>query len=93
MEAFKTIENEEIEEVEVMEEEYVLEEGLGSKIKAGFKKHGKKIVAGAALLTCGIIGYVLGKKSNEEYDYDSDDTDDELFLLEDVSEEVEPNNE
>lgn len=93
MEAFKTIENEEIEEVEIMEEECVQKEGLGSKIKAGFKKHGKKIVAGAALLACGIVGYALGKKSNEEYEYDLDETDDEPLLLADVSEEVEPNNE
>lgn len=64
----------EMDENEVNEEACVTKEGLGSKIKAGLKKHGKKIVAGAAVLTCGIIGYALGKKSNEGY-YDSEELD------------------
>ena len=81
MEEFKTMED------EVIVEERVQEEGLGSKIKAGLKKHGKKIAAGAAVLTCGIIGYVIGVKANDRY-YDSDD--DLIDLLPaDNSEEVE----
>ena len=39
--------------------------GFLSKVKTGLKKHGKKIVAGAAVATVGLIGYALGSRSKD----------------------------
>lgn len=45
-----------------------------SKIVSFFKKHGKKIAAGAAVVAAGVIGVVIGKKTSGETDeyYDDD---------------------
>lgn len=55
-------------------------EGFMTKLGRGIKKHGPKIAVGAAALVCGLIGFALGKKSNEdvyeiEFDDSFDDTD------------------
>lgn len=57
---------EELEEVCEVEE---VKEGLLTKIKTGFKKHGKKVAVGAALGMAGVIGYMLGSKSDDDYEY------------------------
>lgn len=85
-----------VEEIEIMEtEEEVMEtetkQKFGSKIVAGVKKHGKKIVTGVAVIAVGALGYALGKKSGcEEEDYFEDDDEVEFDLIEDNSEEVDP---
>ena len=58
---------------EVCEEE--VKEGLLSKVKTGFKKHGKKIAVGAAMITAGVLGYKLGQNStNDSEDYYIEDS-------------------
>ena len=52
---------------EVCEEE--VKEGLLTKAKNGFKKHGKKVAVGAALGMAGVIGYILGSKSEYDSEY------------------------
>lgn len=46
------------------------EKGFLSKVKEGLKKHGKKIVVGAAITTVGLIGYKIGSKNNVEVSND-----------------------
>ena len=71
-----------VEEEEVIEE--TKSEGFLTKVKTGLKKHGKKLVAGAAVAAVGLIGYALGAKSKE--DEDAIETDDyEVLELEDHS--------
>ena len=66
--------NENVIEVEVNEaEEQVVEtvkESKLSKLGNGFKKHGKKIAAGAAVIAGGLICYALGKKTHGGDDCD-----------------------
>lgn len=73
---------------EVCEEE--VKEGLLSKVKTGFKKHGKKVAVGAALGMAGIIGYMLGSKSDDDYEY-IDSYDPELLEAEPDSNETTEN--
>lgn len=54
-------------ETEIMEE--TEKKGILSKIGGFIKKHGKKIVAGAAIVGGAMVAYKLGKKSNDEVDY------------------------
>lgn len=56
MEEKMVIENESTEVVEVEETK------TGSKVGGFFKRHGKKIVAGAAVVAAYVIGTVVGKK-------------------------------
>ena len=59
----KVVETEEV--VSDAEVEKVCEskaKGFISKVGAGFKKHGKKIAAGAVVLGIGAVGFALGKK-------------------------------
>lgn len=64
----------EVKKVAVAEEE---KEGFLTKAKNGFKKHGKKVAVGAAVAAAGVIGYMLGLKTDDsEYVvYDMDDPD------------------
>lgn len=72
------VENTAVAETPVVEE---TKEGFGSKLKAGVKKHGKKVVGIAAGIGVGVLGYALGAKfghSNDSddsdcYDYAADD--------------------
>ena len=73
---------------EVCEEE--VKEGLLSKVKTGFKKHGKKIAVGAALGMAGVIGYMLGSKSDYDYEH-IDSYDPELLEAEPDSNETTEN--
>ena len=76
---------EELEEVVELAEESK-KEGLFVKAKNGFKKHGKKIAAGAAIGAGLLIGYMLGNKSGKD-DYDADEYDeDNVIDIEDYSE-------
>lgn len=50
-------------------------EGLGSKVKNGIKKHGKKILTGVGIAVGGAILYGLGKKSGTSYTTIEEDTD------------------
>lgn len=75
------IEETTMEELEEMEE--MKSEGFLSKAKNRLKKHRKKIVAGAALATVGLIGYMLGSKSKDGDEIDSEPTD--VYELEDHS--------
>ena len=81
----EVIEN--VNEEEVMETE--TKQKFGTKFVAGVKKHGKKVVAGAAVIGVGLLGYVLGQKSaggcEEGCCEDCD-----LDFGEDVSVEVDP---
>ena len=52
------------------------------KVKNILKKHGKKIVAGAAVTTAGLIGYSLGSKSKGG---DDDIESSDIYELEDHS--------
>ena len=71
-----------VEEEEVIEE--TKSEGFLTKVKTGLKKHGKKLVAGAAVAAVGLIGYALGAKSKEGEDtIDADNY--EVLELEDHS--------
>ena len=63
----ENVTNEEVVVETVCEEES--KEGLLSKVKTGFKKHGKKIAVTAAVTVAGIIGYMLGSKSDDGYEY------------------------
>ena len=58
-----------MEELEEVCEPEEVKEGLLSKVKTGFKKHGKKVAVGAALGMAGVIGYMLGSKSEYDSDY------------------------
>ena len=42
--------------------EVVEKEGFGKKALGFVKKHGKKIVVGAGLVTATVVGYLLGSK-------------------------------
>lgn len=82
-----------VEEIEEVAEEEVVEtetkKGFGSKIVGFGKKHGKKIVTGVAVAAVGMLGYVLGKKSQvEDEDEDYFEDDEELDYVE--SDEVDP---
>ena len=57
---------EELEEVCEMEE---VKEGLLSKVKTGLKKHGKKVAVTAAVAVAGVVGYMLGSKSDDDYEH------------------------
>lgn len=90
-------ETEVIDEEEFAEETETTEsEGFLSKVKRGFKKHGKKIAIGTAIILCGLGVYIAGKKSSDENDsdWDSDEeiNDDEVLLIENDSND-EPNEE
>ena len=63
----ENVTNEEVVVETVCEEE--AKEGLLSKVKTGFEKHGKKIAVTAAVTVAGIIGYMLGSKSDDGYEY------------------------
>jgi hypothetical protein len=58
-------------EAPVVEETKV---GLGSKIKAGVKKHGKKVAGIAVGIGVGVLGYALGSKFGHG-GHDEDDED------------------
>ena len=60
----KVIETEATEVVEVKKE---------SKIVSFFKKHGKKIVAAAAIAVAGVVGVAIGKKAAGSTEYNEDD--------------------
>lgn len=64
---------------ETVEVEEVSTDGKLSKLKTGLKKYGKKIAAGAAVVTVGLIGYALGARSRDESDTDAIDTDYEIY--------------
>lgn len=57
-----------MEENKVVAIEEVTEEttkvGFGTKLKNGVKKHGKKVVAVAAIVGGVLLGYAMGKKSS-----------------------------
>ena len=76
---------EELEEVCEPEEE--VKEGLLTKVKNGFKKHGKKVAVGAAVAVAGVVGYMLGSKSECDSDY-IDSYDPELLEADSDSVEV-----
>jgi hypothetical protein len=67
----KVVETEETMEIEPVEE--VVEESkfkkVGKKLLTGAKKHGKKVLAGAALLALGFAGGKMtnGKSDDEDY--------------------------
>ena len=77
---------EELEEVCEPEEE--VKEGLLTKVKNGFKKHGKKVAVGAAVAVAGVVGYMLGSKSEYDSDY-IDSYDPELLKADSDSDSVE----
>lgn len=63
------------------------EEGLLVKAKNGFKKHGKKIAAGAVIGASVLIGYMLGHKSGNDDDFeDEEDSESNIIDVEDYSE-------
>ena len=62
----ENVTNEEVVVETVCEE---AKEGLLSKVKTGFKKHGKKIAVTAAVTVAGVVGYILGSKSDDGYEY------------------------
>ena len=70
-------------EVEVQEESK--SKKFFDKVGAGFKKHGKKVAGVAALGVVGLVAYLLGKNSNEDFFYD--EIYDEDLETEDQSEE------
>lgn len=53
-----------VEETEVVE----AKNGLLDKATEFGKKHGKKVIAGIALLAAGVLGYSVGKKTGEDTD-------------------------
>ena len=63
----ENVTNEEVVVETVCEEE--AKEGLLSKAKTVFKKHGKKIAVTAAVTAAGVVGYMLGSKSDDGYEY------------------------
>lgn len=69
---------EEVVEATVVEEEEV-KEGFLTKAKNGLKKHGKKVAIGAAVAAAGVVGYMLGLKTDDDSEYidayDLDDSD------------------
>ena len=60
-EEIKNINNEETTEVAEVKESKV--KGFMSKVGAGVKKHGKKVVAGVAIAGLGLAAYALGTRS------------------------------
>ena len=58
---------EEVVEATVVEEE--VKEGFLTKAKNGLKKHGKKIAVGAAVAAAGVVGYMLGLKTDDDSEY------------------------
>lgn len=62
-------------------EEETVSEVKTSRFKDGLKKYGKKLAIGAGVLAVGIVGFILGRKTNADYDeqellelgYDPDD--------------------
>jgi hypothetical protein len=63
-----------MEENKVIETETAVEEvKKESKIGSFFKKHGKKIVAGAAIAVAGVVGVAIGKKAAGSTEYYEDD--------------------
>ena len=56
----------EAKEVTVIEEE---KESFLIKAKNGLKKHGKKVAVGAAVAVAGVVGYMLGSKTEGDSDY------------------------
>ena len=68
----KKVEIEETEEVET-NVEMVPEEGIATKTKGWFKRNGKKIVAGAAVIAGLGLAFVLGKRQTEEESNEDDD--------------------
>ena len=62
----ENVTNEEVVVEKVCEEE--AKEGLLSKAKTVFKKHGKKIAVTAAVTVAGVVGYMLGSKSDDSYE-------------------------
>jgi hypothetical protein len=70
------VENTAVEAAEAKTEAPVVEEakvGLGSKIKAGVKKHGKKVAGIAVGIGVGVLGYALGSKFGHGGHDDDDD--------------------
>lgn len=68
----------------------VEKESLLSKAKNGLKKHGKKVAVGAAVAVAGVVGYLLGSKSEDDYEY-IDSYEPELLETEPDSNEVTEN--
>ena len=58
---------EEVVEATVVEEE--VKEGFLTKAKNGLKKHGKKVAIGAAVAAAGVVGYMLGLKTDDDSEY------------------------
>ena len=85
--------NDIIEEKEINEEVVEVKEsklkGIARKAGVGFKKHGKKIAAGAALLGVGLLGYALGHKTDggDDTEYETIDDSDNSVDYETNSEE------
>ena len=63
----ENVTNEEVVVGKVCEEE--AKEGLLSKVKTVFEKHGKKIAVTTAVTVAGVVGYMLGSKSDDGYEY------------------------
>lgn len=63
-------------ELEVIEEEE-MKEGIVEKSTGFVKKHWKKIATGAAIAAAGVVGFVLGAKSNDDDDLDIIDLDED----------------
>ena len=64
----------EVDEVEVEVDETdntdseAIEETTKSKFKAGLKKYGKCIATGAAIVTAAVVGFVLGRRDDVNYE-------------------------
>lgn len=78
-------ENEEIEEVKLIEVSKA--ERFKMKAKAGLKKYGKKVATIVAIGTVGLVGYAIGKKSEDKdsYEFDDDIVDGDYTELTEVS--------
>lgn len=64
----------EVDEVEVEVDETdntdseAIEETAKSRFKAGLKKYGKRIATGAAIVTAAVVGFIIGKRDDVNYE-------------------------
>ena len=75
----------EIEEIENTEEKEDIEKtSLSTKVKAGFKKHGKAIVM-AAVGLAGFVGYAIGKSLSKKSESEDSDNSEDVVEVEDYT--------
>ena len=58
----------EVDETDNTDGEVIEEETTKSKFKAGLKKYGKRIATGAAIVTAAVVGFIIGKRDDVNYE-------------------------